>query len=79
MDEEEYGDGGYGDYEFEYADAHREAMPNILEMIGMCRKLGIEKDDFRTVNTEDAWAYYRELKYMLQEQEEKRQIKKQTS
>ena len=35
--------------------------PPIRVIIGMCRLLGIEKDNFRTIEEDDAWEYFYEL------------------
>lgn len=61
--------GDCGDDAVQYIDEHREAMPSILEILMMCRELGIKKDNFRTVSIEGAWAYYHELKTMLENRE----------
>lgn len=66
---------GYGQDSIDYIDDHREAMPSILEILMMCRELGIKKDDFRTVSIESAWEYYYELRALLEKQEaEKRTV-----
>jgi hypothetical protein len=35
--------------------------PSVGATIRICRLLGIEEDNFRTIKEDDAWAYFREL------------------
>jgi len=45
--------------------------PPIMEIIGMCFDLGVKKDNLRTIEESDAWAYYHELKAMMDQKNRK--------
>jgi hypothetical protein len=45
--------------------------PSISEIAEICYLLGIKPDSFRTVREADAWAYYHELKAMVDQQQRK--------
>jgi hypothetical protein len=45
--------------------------PSVSEIIGMCYDLGIEKDNIRTIDEDDAWAYYHELKALIEAKKRK--------
>jgi hypothetical protein len=45
--------------------------PPIRDISGMCREVGVEIDGFRTIEEADAWAYYHELKAMVDQQQRK--------
>ncbi len=45
--------------------------PSISEIRDMCYDLSIKKDDFRTIKEDDAWAYYHELKSMMEAKQRK--------
>jgi hypothetical protein len=48
--------------EAEEIDKLYENYPDSREMIGMCFDLGIRIDSNRTIEEDDAWTYYHELK-----------------
>jgi len=45
--------------------------PDSMEIISMCYDLGIKKDNIRTIKEDDAWAYYQELKAMVEAKQRK--------
>ncbi|MDQ7825090.1 MAG: hypothetical protein RDV48_19975 [Candidatus Eremiobacteraeota bacterium] len=45
--------------------------PSLTEIRHMCHELGIVENDFRTIKEEDAWAYYHELKAMIEAKQRK--------
>ncbi len=52
---------GYGDEDLARIEEDAMRRPSSGAIIRMCHKLGIEEDDRRTVNTDDAWDYFYEL------------------
>jgi hypothetical protein len=53
--------GGIGDGDLLRMLNDEESRPSVGGITRMCRRLGIEEDDFRTINTDDAWEYFYEL------------------
>jgi len=51
-----------------------EGRPSIGAIIHMCLKFGIEKDNKRTINKEDAWEYFYELFSMAAENRSKKDL-----
>ncbi|MHC9542253.1 MAG: hypothetical protein AB9903_22315 [Vulcanimicrobiota bacterium] len=45
--------------------------PPSREITHMCRLLGIEEDNIKTIREANAWAYYHELKSMIEAQQRK--------
>jgi hypothetical protein len=45
--------------------------PSSTEIGHMCYTLGIERDLFRGLEEQDAWAYYHELKAMIDQKQRK--------
>jgi len=45
--------------------------PPVREIARMCCVLDVEIDNFRTIDKDDAWAYYHELKTMVEHQHRK--------
>ncbi|MDQ7827282.1 MAG: hypothetical protein RDV48_31095 [Candidatus Eremiobacteraeota bacterium] len=61
---------GYGDagekYSSEIEDERLKRYPKLYEMMRMSEAIGIELDDRKMIGEENAWAYYRELKAMIE-------------
>ncbi|MDQ7827280.1 MAG: hypothetical protein RDV48_31085 [Candidatus Eremiobacteraeota bacterium] len=57
--------------EIDEIDEYLANRPPPREIVGMCRILGIEQDNLRTIKKDDAWAYYRELKAMVEAKQRK--------
>jgi hypothetical protein len=57
----EAGGGGFGDGDLLRILDDEERRPSSGAIIRMSRFLGTEKDDYRTINTDDAWNYFYEL------------------
>ncbi|MDQ7825416.1 MAG: hypothetical protein RDV48_21625 [Candidatus Eremiobacteraeota bacterium] len=65
-----YGDAGEENL-LEMENEKRKTRPSVSEMLGMCRALGLECDPLRDISEDDAWAYYRELKALLEAKQRK--------
>ncbi len=68
-----YGAGGgeCGDEDIKSIDQHYESFPPLGEIGSMCYDLGIKENTRRTVYKDDAWAYYHELKAMVEAKQRK--------
>ncbi|MDQ7825085.1 MAG: hypothetical protein RDV48_19950 [Candidatus Eremiobacteraeota bacterium] len=45
--------------------------PSVSEIRDMCYDLGIEQNSVLTLDEDDAWAYYRKLKAMMETRQRK--------
>ncbi|MDQ7825418.1 MAG: hypothetical protein RDV48_21635 [Candidatus Eremiobacteraeota bacterium] len=62
----------YADHsEIELIERKYASYPDSMEITGMCYDLGIKEDNLRTIKEDDAWAYYHELKAMIEAKQRK--------
>jgi hypothetical protein len=61
----------YDPEELEYIERKYSEYPSSSDIGSLCYELGIKKDARRTIRKEDAWAYYHELKAMVDQQQRK--------